>query len=254
MKVRRENDLNCYQVLLQILDIMVINKSNLHVLIPATATLFYLIKLCGPNISCILRRNTIRIVLTILEEQSSDLTILRNGTLILHSFPDTDQFLFTCRRLVRFIIETLGRPFIGDVFVERYFLHFLNVLACSLKLDVKDIMGNAGIVECLLNLINRSISLRATEIIECCFSILWNVTDEMPNNCEKYLSSNGLDTFAKCYEAFDNKDLYRNMTGLIGNVAEVATLRDKLRTRSCLRILELVYDLSLLIVIHLFII
>lgn len=66
-------------------------------------------------------------------------------------------------------------------------------------------------------------------VMEGCWSALWNMTDETPENCALFIVHGGLELFRKCHERMsDRRDLVRNMLGLMGNVAEVAGLRPKL--------------------------
>lgn len=92
------------------------------------------------------------------------------------------------------------------------------------------------------------------DVLEVAWSTMWNVTDETPDNCKRFLDDNGLYFFLTCLEVsihhflntkqfschkfnvddikcfllqrFPGKEeLLRNMMGLLGNVAEVAHLR-----------------------------
>ncbi|VDK18869.1 unnamed protein product [Anisakis simplex] len=61
------------------------------------------------------------------------------------------------------------------------------------------------------------------------WSFLWNITDETPVNCVRFLDADGLHLFHQCYQQFQNEtELVRNMMGLIGNIAEVEQLRSQL--------------------------
>ncbi|XP_014669859.1 PREDICTED: protein zer-1 homolog [Priapulus caudatus] len=63
------------------------------------------------------------------------------------------------------------------------------------------------------------------------WSTMWNVTDETPDNCRKFLENRGMEFFTSCLLAFEEKDeLLRNMLGLLGNVAEVIELRCHIMT------------------------
>ena len=70
------------------------------------------------------------------------------------------------------------------------------------------------------------------EITEVAWTLLWNITDETPENCRRFIEdNNGLQTFHDCLELWsDKRDLVRNMLGLLGNVAEVKELRHYLVT------------------------
>ncbi|ROT86074.1 Protein zer-1 [Penaeus vannamei] len=64
---------------------------------------------------------------------------------------------------------------------------------------------------------------------------MWNVTDETPVNCQRFLDGHGMTYFQKCLREFPDKpELLRNMMGLLGNVAEVKELRCRLMTSDLL--------------------
>jgi Zyg-11 family protein len=68
--------------------------------------------------------------------------------------------------------------------------------------------------------------------METAWSCMWNVTDETPINCQRFLDGGGMQLFLNCKEKFPNaQDLLRNMMGLLGNVAEVPALRSQLMTK-----------------------
>ena len=69
------------------------------------------------------------------------------------------------------------------------------------------------------------------EVMETAWSTMWNITDETPVNCKRFLDRGGMELFLQCKERFyDHNDLLRNMMGLLGNVAEVKDLRPHLMT------------------------
>ena len=69
------------------------------------------------------------------------------------------------------------------------------------------------------------------EVMETAWSTMWNITDETPVNCKRFLDRGGMELFLQCKERFYNQnDLLRNMMGLLGNVAEVKDLRPYLMT------------------------
>lgn len=68
--------------------------------------------------------------------------------------------------------------------------------------------------------------------METAWSCMWNVTDETPINCKRFLDGGGMQLFLQCKDKFPDKlDLLRNMMGLLGNVAEVPSLRPQLMTK-----------------------
>uniref|UniRef100_A0A3P9NMH9 Zyg-11 related, cell cycle regulator n=1 Tax=Poecilia reticulata TaxID=8081 RepID=A0A3P9NMH9_POERE len=69
------------------------------------------------------------------------------------------------------------------------------------------------------------------QVMEFSWSALWNITDETPDNCQMFLNCRGMSLFLECLEEFpDKQELHRNMLGLLGNVAEVKSLRPQLLT------------------------
>ncbi len=76
-----------------------------------------------------------------------------------------------------------------------------------------------------------SLAGNCDDVMETAWSCMWNVTDETPVNCRRFLDGGGMRLFLLCKERFpDKQDLLRNMMGLLGNVAEVPALRPALMT------------------------
>ena len=69
------------------------------------------------------------------------------------------------------------------------------------------------------------------DVLEHAWSTMWNVTDETPINCKRFLDGGGMRLFLQCKDKFSESNaLLRNMMGLLGNVAEVKDLRPQLMT------------------------
>ena len=97
----------------------------------------------------------------------------------------------------------------------------------------KMLVGSLGAIEKMLGIITDKLQTGVCDdVMETAWSTMWNVTDETPANCKRFLDGRGMYLFLKCKERFPEKaDLLRNMMGLLGNVAEVPDLRHKLMTR-----------------------
>jgi len=64
------------------------------------------------------------------------------------------------------------------------------------------------------------------EVMKTCWSTLWNVSDETPQNSTNFIQLGGIDLMMECFEKFDdNDDLRKSAIGLVGNIAEVQSLR-----------------------------
>lgn len=63
---------------------------------------------------------------------------------------------------------------------------------------------------------NRLGRAECDDVMEIAWSTMWNVTDETPENCSKFLEHNGMALFLQCLNAFpDQPELLRNMMGWI---------------------------------------
>ena len=84
-------------------------------------------------------------------------------------------------------------------FNQRAGIYLLNNLACQVDTDLKVLLSRMGAVETILQLIYEKLKLVHSDyVMETAWSALWNVTDESPVNCERFLTSDGLTLFIKC--------------------------------------------------------
>ena len=62
------------------------------------------------------------------------------------------------------------------------------------------------------------------------------MTDEVPKNCEMFVTCGGIDIFLKCKERFlENSELVRNMVRTLGNLADTQIMRSFLMTKEILQ-------------------
>jgi Zyg-11 family protein len=154
--------------------------------------------------------------------------------------------------LIKFIELYLHENVVHDQILLHNALSVLNHIACSVDGQEKLYIGRVGVIEVRTNFfltanfnayiytfqtaigIVRSFLIKKTscEIVEVAWTLLWNITDETPENCRRFLEdNNGLQAYYDCLELWsDKRDLIRNMLGLLGNVAEVKELRHYLVT------------------------
>jgi len=92
--------------------------------------------------------------------------------------------------------------------------------------------GKLGCHGKMLDLIRNKLSSETCDdVLEHAWSTMWNVTDETPINCKRFLDGGGMRLFLQCKDKFSESNaLLRNMMGLLGNVAEVKDLRPQLMT------------------------
>ncbi|XP_050315743.1 protein zer-1 homolog isoform X2 [Anthonomus grandis grandis] len=136
------------------------------------------------------------------------------------------KLLFEYERLVDVLLYSVHG--IGsESFVQRIGIYLLNSLACQVDGQQKVRLGELGAINKMIWLISERLEHGyCDDVLEVAWSTMWNVTDETPSNCRKFLENSGMEYFLSCLRSFPDKDdLLRNMMGLLGNVAEVKELR-----------------------------
>lgn len=204
--------------------------SHKHIQIAGSASLFYLVK--GderPNFSVNIRRKIIKCLLDAMARHRRDTTMLRNGCLTMIHFKIPQDVLFEYERLVDVLLCIVPQEE-QDEFVQRIGIYLLNSLACQVDGHQKLLVGDKGAIQIMLQLIEgRLRTSTSDEVMETAWSTMWNVTDETPINCARFLDGEGMTLFLECLRSFPDKpELLRNMMGLLGNVAEVRELRPRL--------------------------
>nr|CAI5840564.1 unnamed protein product [Callosobruchus analis] len=160
-----------------------------------------------------------------------DDTMMRNGCLTLCQFKIPVDVLFDYERLVNILLHSV-HGMAQESFVQRIGIYLLNSLACQVDGYQKVKLGELGAIDKMMWLITERLGRGiCDDVLEVAWSTMWNVTDETPLNCLKFLENKGMEYFLSCLEKFpDKEELLRNMMGLLGNVAEVKELRHYLIT------------------------
>lgn len=239
---RYENNTNVLRALNVVLDAMDRHVSEKHIQISGSATLFYIVK--GKEkerIGIKMKKRIITALLDGMDAHLGDDTMMRNGCLTLCEFKIPNDVLFEYERAVQILLSG-----VTDVnqegSVQRIAIYLLNSLACQVDGKQKRFLGNQGAIGKMLNLISDRLNRRiCDDVLEVAWSTMWNVTDETPQNCQRFLENRGMEFFLACLKNFpDNEELLRNMMGLLGNVAEVGELRPQLMNKLFLTVF---YDL-----------
>ncbi|XP_037933697.1 protein zer-1 homolog isoform X2 [Teleopsis dalmanni] len=215
-----------------------------HMQISGSATLFYIVK--GRDRSKFgtpLRNHIISTLLNGMETHIGDDTMLRNGYLTLTQFQMPSDVLFEYERLIKILLYGVSKTE-QEGFVQRIAIYLLNTLACQVDGRQKLFLGELGVVNVMLTLIkDRLIRKVFDDVMEVAWSTMWNVTDETAINCRRFLDGRGMEYFLRCLNTFpDHEELLRNMMGLLGNVAEVKSLRPKLMTQEFIKVFAFLLD------------
>ncbi|GFY38641.1 protein zer-1 homolog [Trichonephila inaurata madagascariensis] len=201
-----------------------------HIQVSGSASLFYIVKGEHKDLfNMKMRRKIIKLLIDAMSLHSTDVTMLRNGCLTLIHFKIPDDVFFAYKRLAVLLLHIVGQDD-QDEFVQRIGVYLLNSLACQVDGMEKKLVGDHGAISTMLQVIGKRLQRSVCdEVMETAWSTMWNVTDETPVNCARFLQEKGMDLFLGCLRAFPQKpELLRNMMGLLGNVAEVKELRSHL--------------------------
>lgn len=204
-----------------------------HIQISGSATLFYIAKMKAKKASfkIKMKHHMIRVLLNAMSAFQDDETMMRNGCLTLCQFNMPEDVLFDYERLVHILLYVVTEME-QESFVQRIGIYLLNSLACQVDGSQKQLLGDLGAISKMLSIITDRLERQVCDdVLEVAWSTMWNVTDETAVNCQRFLEGGGMELFLGCLGTFANKEeLLRNMMGLLGNVAEVKSLRPRLMT------------------------
>lgn len=203
--------------------------------ISGSASLYYIVKSeIRDMINVKMKKKILATLLNGMFAHKTDPVMMRNGCLTLCQFSIPQDVIFDYKRLVNILLHIVSEHTSdNNGFVQRAGIYLLNSLACHVDGQQKLLVGDLGAMEAMLALIKGRVdSGTCDDVMETAWSCMWNVTDETPHNCKRFLDGGGMHLFLKCKEVFPSKqDLLRNMMGLLGNVAEVPHLRPYLMTK-----------------------
>ncbi|XP_023710410.1 protein zer-1 homolog isoform X3 [Cryptotermes secundus] len=230
--LRDETCQNIRYALYAVLEAMDRHLGEKHIQISGSATLFYIVKGKEKHIFGVKEKR--RLICTLINGMSAhrdDDTMMRNGCLTLFQFKIPDDVLFDYERLVHILLHIVSEMEQGG-FVQRIGIYLLNLLACQVDGVQKQLLGDLGAISQMLTLIEDRLARKVfDDALEVAWSTMWNVTDETAINCQRFLDGRGMEFFLGCLNTFPHREeLLRNMMGLLGNVAEVQVLRQRLMT------------------------
>ncbi|XP_018578075.1 protein zer-1 homolog [Anoplophora glabripennis] len=215
-----------------------------HIQISASATLFYIVKGFDRQLHDVkIKRRIITTLLNGMSIHKNDDTMMRNGCLTLCQFRIPIDILFDYERLANILLHSVD-GLAQESFVQRIGIYLLNSLACQVDGQQKVKLGELGAIDKMIWLITERLERGlCDDVLEVAWSTMWNVTDETPSNCRRFLENKGMEHFLSCLEKFtDKEELLRNMMGLLGNVAEVKELRHYLVTPEYLSVFSRLLD------------
>lgn len=189
--------------------------------------------------------------------------VLRNTLSLLSNFNlrEPDYMFY---EIMRALLDVLTRTNLSDN-EQRMTQHnrqlcklnvkIINACICKASSHKKAQCGEMGLVESILDvaceafrLFLRIVDIEIILLLEECWSTLWNITDELPVNCDRFIEHGGLDfyyqTYLHCSTVLETigddggtriTTIIRNMLGLMGNIAEVKHIRPRLITQDLIQ-------------------
>lgn len=93
----------------------------------------------------------------------------------------------------------------AEGFVQRIGIYLLNSLACQVEGEKKRLLGKLGCVGTMLELVQYRVEHNShDDVLEVAWSTMWNMTDETPINCQRFLDERGMNLFLNCAEVCNN--------------------------------------------------
>ena len=100
---------------------------------------------------------------------------------------------------MKILLHIVSENSSDDSFNQRAGIFLLNSLACQVDGEQKVLVGSLGAVEKMLLIITEKLEQgNCDDVMETAWSTMWNVTDETPANCERFLEAGGMFLFLKC--------------------------------------------------------
>ncbi|XP_076288194.1 protein zer-1 homolog isoform X2 [Lasioglossum baleicum] len=224
---RYENFHRMDQGLCVILDAMEKHPDEKYIQISGSATLFYVVKMKEKDeIETRVKERIVRILLTGMSIYNDEEIMMRNGCLTLSQFRIPQDVMSNYETLVKLLIHSAEHSQ-QEGYVQRIAIFLLNSLACQVTGREKRLLGSLGCIKTMFELIRYRVTFNiCDDVLEVAWSTMWNMTDETPINCERFLNEDGMSLFHECIKKYRHREeLLKNMMGLFGNIAEVPHLR-----------------------------
>jgi len=195
------------------------------------------------SINAKMKRKIIGTLLNTMFYYKNDRHFQRNGITMLNIF-DGEHLIYEFERVVQILPHVIASINFNHIIVQEMPFHILDTIIWHVEGDQKLRIGDLGAVEKMLEVIRKKLYSKGCDnVLIQAWSTLWNVTDETPKNCERFLSGKGLELFLECRKEFpDAKKLLKSMVGMLGNVAEVKNLRPKMMKEAFVTELSLLLD------------
>eukprot|EP00127_Corallochytrium_limacisporum_P004993 Clim_evm16s196 gene=Clim_evmTU16s196 len=214
---------------MRVLQAMRIHFHNTTVMVAASASMFHLTRQGMDGQDPEVRRAVLELLVEGMQYHAGNLQFQKNACLTLYNFMISGELEYCYEQLAKLLMVAAFK--FSDVAIIRISLNLVNSLVC-LGGHHKLVIGRSGVIVDVLWLINdRMRTPGLASVLETAWSMLWNITDETPENCHLFFNANGMDSLMACIQSYPSAEtMIRNMLGLLGNIAEVPELRLRLLT------------------------
>lgn len=211
-------------------------KHNNSIHVAAMATLYHISRVSSVNEDVNLRQKLIIAILDSMENLKGVLQLQKNACLTLCNFKIPTDVEFVYFRVADLLLAALRNH--QDNYLRGIAMMLFNAIVCQNAGNQKKEVGLRGAIQTVMQVIREKVETREVDsLMDTCWSSLWNITDETPENCKDFLDNGGMQLFCDCLKYFPNSlELHRNMMGLMGNVAEVPELRPHLMREEYIQI------------------
>ena len=128
-----------------------------------------------------------------------DPLLMHNGCLILCQFQIPSDVMFDFKKLVIILLHIVSETSSQESFNQLAGIYLLNNFVCQVDSEVKLLVGSMGAVERMLEIIMEKLELGSCDyMLENVWSTMWNVTDQTPVNCQRFLAGGGMSLFLQC--------------------------------------------------------
>lgn len=196
----------------------------------ATACLYNLIKgEIGQKIHPHRLKEVVQLTLTAMENFPNNLQLQKNTLLTLCSDRILQDVTFDRYRCTRLVLDCLCS--FDDLSMGRMSVAICSILAAKISTAETTVLGSTPkYMRKLLSIVRTKKEQQTVDItLKFTLSALWNLTDESPDTCGVFLREGGLDLFLQVLEQFPGEPTVETkILGLINNIAEVSSLRQRL--------------------------
>ncbi|KAK2723083.1 protein zyg-11 homolog B-like [Artemia franciscana] len=219
---------------------MSLHPSKVSIQMAATACLYNLSKgELGQKVHPHVLQDVVSNTLSAMETYPKHQQLQKNTLLTLCSDRILQDVSFDRFRCAKLVLDSLCQ--FDDPSMGRMSVAICSILAAKISTEETSRLGaQPQYMKKLLQIVKSKTDSEVADItLKFTLSALWNLTDESPITCEKFLQHNGMAQFLTVLETFKHEaSVETKVLGLMNNIAEVPELRQNLMVDDFLVVLK----------------